>query len=232
MVISKRQLAANRANAKKSTGPRSKESKEKVAQNATKHGLSGAHFQVLSCEDQKEYDALFERFIEAEKPVDDVERELVVKMARHTWLSDRAIRFQEGCFLIQPQTPEREERGKVGVAVRTDLEMYIRYQAANDRAYARAAAELAKRRKDRVKAQNGFVSQKRAEAAEQRREAQENRAVERHKYAVAREAERLEREIILTAQARAKSAAAAASQKPLETAPSASPVTQDYQRCA
>jgi hypothetical protein len=169
MSISSRKLAANRANAQKSTGPQSPESKEKVALNALKHGLCGGKFQVLSCEDQDEYDDLLRRFMETEKPVDDVERELVAKMVRHTWLSERAVRLQEGCFLVQPQSPELEAAGQTGIAVRSDLDNYLRYQTTQDRAYNRAAAELAKRQKERRLQAAGFDSQKRAEAAEQRK---------------------------------------------------------------
>lgn len=45
--------------------------KEAVSQNAAKHGLCG-FFHVLACEDQSEYDGLFNRFMETEKPVDHV----------------------------------------------------------------------------------------------------------------------------------------------------------------
>ena len=184
MPISSRKLAANRANAQKSTGPRSPESKEKVALNAVKHGLCG-RFKVLSCEDQSEYDDLLRRFLEAEKPVDDVERELVAKMARHTWLSERAIRFQEGCFLVQPQSPEEEAANRDGIAVRKDLDNYLRYQTCHDRAYARAAAELAKRRKERDLRERGFVRERRAEAQEKRREECHELVVQERSFKVA-----------------------------------------------
>src|SRR5581483_146089 len=163
-------------------------------QNATKHGLSGGNFQVLSCENQDEYNALFERFLQAEEPVGAVERELVIKMARHTWLSERALRCQEGCFLVQPRTPEEKENRQHGIAVRTDLEVYVRYQAAHDRAYQRASTELVKRKKDRQLAERGFVSQKRAEAAEERRDANEKRKIEKHSIHIAIAKTRFERE--------------------------------------
>ena len=104
MSISKRKLAANRENAQKSTGPKTPEGRETVSSNRVQHGLCG-RFRVLDGESQDEYNELVQRFLEAEQPVDAVERELVAKMARHTWLSERAIRFQEACFLFQPQTP-------------------------------------------------------------------------------------------------------------------------------
>jgi hypothetical protein len=194
MPVSARKLAANRANAKKSTGPSSEIGKEIVAQNALKHGLC-ANFQVLSCENQKEYDDIFERFMQAEKPANDVERELVAKMARHSWLSERAIRCQEACFLVQPQTPEDQKDRANGIALRhTDLEIYLRYQTTHDRAYARASAELMKRRKERQLDERGFVSKKRAEAAEERRDASEKRQIEKHSVHIATAKARLERQ--------------------------------------
>jgi hypothetical protein len=186
MPISKRQLAANRRNAQKSTGPRSEAGKEKASRNHLTHGLCG-QFTVLSCESQAKYDDLFERFLAIEQPADDIERELVAKMARHTWLSERAVRCQEGCFLVQPRSQEDIEKELGGIAVRTDLEVYVRYQAAHDRAYARAASELAKRRAARQKTQNGFEQQKRAQA-------EEIRKAEFHPHKVAAAAARAERE--------------------------------------
>ncbi len=175
MAISKRKLAANRANAQKSTGPTSGTGKQSVSQNSRKHGLCGA-FKVLEGESQADYDDLLERYLRIEQPADDVDRELVAKMARHTWLSERAVRLQEACFLVQPLTAEDIANGKQGICVRADLDLYLRYQPAHDRAYQRAANELAKRRKQRLQAQLGFVSQKRAQAREERAQAQQKQA--------------------------------------------------------
>jgi hypothetical protein len=49
------QIHANRANAQKSTGPRTPAGKAVVAQNAVKHGLS-ARLDVIRGEDQAEFD--------------------------------------------------------------------------------------------------------------------------------------------------------------------------------
>ncbi|MGH9623551.1 MAG: hypothetical protein ACRD4G_04315, partial [Bryobacteraceae bacterium] len=50
-----------------------------------------------------------------------------------------------------------------------ELECYVRYHAAQDRAYQRASTELQKRKKARQLAEIGFASQKRAEAEESRK---------------------------------------------------------------
>src|ERR1700685_1962592 len=173
MSISKRKLAANRANAKKSTGHTSGPGLARAAQNRISHGLCGK-FLVLESESQDEYNDLLERFLRAEQPVDDVERELVAKMCRHTWMSERSVRFQTACFQHRPATDEEKANDRQHVAVLKDLHLYLRYQAAHDRAYQRAAAELAERRKDRALERRGFESQKRAEAEQQDRQKRQN----------------------------------------------------------
>ena len=198
MSLNFRRLKANRANAQKSTGPTTPEGKSKVAQNRTVHGLTGA-FHVLEGEDQALYDALLDQLMLDEKPVGIAEIELVKKMAEHTWLRERASRFQEACFIVMPRTPEQRANVEAEMAVRPELERYLRYQAHHDRAYARASAELLKRRKERRDLEIGFESQKSREAGETRRAARENRQVERHNIAVATAQTKLERELIRTA---------------------------------
>src|ERR1035441_9633372 len=50
-LVSPGRLAANRANAAGSTGPRSPQGKARSAQNARKHGFTAAHFAVVSPEE-------------------------------------------------------------------------------------------------------------------------------------------------------------------------------------
>jgi len=52
--ISEAQLRANRANAQKSTGPRTEEGKARARFNARRHGLTG-QFYCMSDEDEKAY---------------------------------------------------------------------------------------------------------------------------------------------------------------------------------
>ena len=164
-----KQIAANRRNAQKSTGPQSAETKAKVSQNSVRHGLCG-RFRVLpELEKQEEFDAFLNRLIEDEQPVGQAEIELVVKMAEHTWLAKRALRMQNLCFVLMPKTPEQAKSREIPVGIDRNLESYIRYHAAHDRAYQRASAELQKRKKARHLAEIGFASQKRAEAEESRK---------------------------------------------------------------
>ncbi len=145
--VSDRQLAANRENAQKSCGPVSVAGKEKVSQNRTTHGLLG-HFRVLAGEHQEKFGALLDQLVIDEQPAGIAEVELVKKMAESMWLSQRARRYQEACFVVKPQTGDQLAGNQAEIAVRPELERYLRYQAHHDRAYARASAELiAKKRK-------------------------------------------------------------------------------------
>jgi hypothetical protein len=112
-----KQILANRRNAQKSCGPKSDEGKAIVSKNRLMHGLCG-DFYVLDFEDQARFEELLAQFVRDEKPVGSVEHELVVKMARHTWMSHRAIRMQDACLLPQPQTSEQKARGDNALEVR------------------------------------------------------------------------------------------------------------------
>ncbi|MGH9610470.1 MAG: hypothetical protein ACRD34_12445 [Bryobacteraceae bacterium] len=171
-----KQIAANRRNSQKSSGPQppavnvSVETKAKVAQNGVKHSLC-AKFRVLDeVEKQENFDAFLNQLIADEQPVGQAEIELVVKMAEHTWLANRALRLQNLCFALDPKTPEQAKSGDIPVGIEVKpLELYMRYHATHDRAYQRASAELQKRKKARELAEIGFASQKRAEAEESRK---------------------------------------------------------------
>ncbi|HZS56958.1 MAG TPA: hypothetical protein VFA65_21310, partial [Bryobacteraceae bacterium] len=134
------------------------------------------------------------------------------KMAEHTWCSERASRLQEGCFIIS-RTDEQRRNLEGQAVIDPQLERFMRYQAHHDRAYERASAELLKRRKERLLAERGFVSQQRAEQREKRCEEVHVYRVERGKIAVAIDKIKLEREQTKTFSAQAS----AVSQKmPLE----------------
>ncbi|MGH9654331.1 MAG: hypothetical protein ACRD6B_12810 [Bryobacteraceae bacterium] len=193
-----KQIAANRRNAKKSCGPKSVETKAKVAQNGVKHGLC-SKFRVLEeVEKQENFDAFLNKLMEDEQPVGQAEIELVVKMAEHTWVAKRALRAQNHCFSLQPKTPEQVKNGDIPVEVELQpLELYMRYHAAHDRAYQRASTELQKRKKARQLAEIGFASQKRAEA-------EESRKVEKHAIQMATAKLRKQREEMKLGDALAK----------------------------
>jgi hypothetical protein len=88
------------------------------------------------------------------------------------WLSKRARRCQEGCFIQSSPI----ENNKVEIEILPPLERFTGYQAHHDRAFRRALADLQTLRKQRQTTEIGFERQKRAQAEEGRRAAREQRA--------------------------------------------------------
>ena len=60
MMVSDRQMEANKQNAQRSTGPCTADGKARVALNALKHGLTGKQI-VLPDEDPEDFDAFKKR---------------------------------------------------------------------------------------------------------------------------------------------------------------------------
>jgi hypothetical protein len=92
-MATKAQIAANRRNAEKSTGPRTDEGKAAVAQNAVKHGLSG-RVDVIKGEDQAEFDRHREALLAELKPRGVVETLLAERAASLSWRLKRVERMQ------------------------------------------------------------------------------------------------------------------------------------------
>ena len=95
--VSERQLAANRANAQRSTGPRTPEGQAASAQNALKHGiLSQAVIPptLERFESREEYDALLASFVESLAPEGPVEEMLVERIATSYWRLARLLRAE------------------------------------------------------------------------------------------------------------------------------------------
>jgi hypothetical protein len=185
-MATEKQIAANRRNAKKSTGPKTEAGKAIVSQNRLVHGLLG-RFQVFEGEDQEMYDALLDQLMLEQKPVGVLETELVKKMSEHMWLSRRARFYQESCFVILGRTPEQIANHQAEVGVTVDLERFAGYQAQQDRAFQRALNALLKLRKERQLNEIGFEREKRIAANEERKENQEIRREKIHqvRYATA-----------------------------------------------
>ncbi len=97
--MSDRWLAANKENAKKSTGPKTPEGMARSAQNALKHGILAEEV-VVSSGDGSESAAEFEKLLESLhaqfQPQDAVEHLLVDRVAACYWRLRRAQRFEVG----------------------------------------------------------------------------------------------------------------------------------------
>ena len=91
--LSARKRAANRANAARSTGPRTPEGKARAAMNAVRHGLS-AQSPILPGENPAALDALADAFDRDLRPRGALERELVARVVAIAWRMRRLARAE------------------------------------------------------------------------------------------------------------------------------------------
>src|ERR1017187_7502935 len=87
------QIAANRANAQMSTGPRSAEGKSASRFNALKHGIDAASI-VIPGEDPADYDALAADYLSDFRPQSPSESFHVQTMLRADWQKPRLLRVE------------------------------------------------------------------------------------------------------------------------------------------
>ena len=103
-----RQIEANRRNARKSTGPKTEQGKQRSRRNAVRHGLT-AETVIGALEDAEDYRA-FEATIVADYHAQSaVERELVLRLANLLWRLRRATTMETGLFDIQADHLNRLE---------------------------------------------------------------------------------------------------------------------------
>ena len=141
------QINANRANAQKSTGPKSAEGKAKSSLNRVSHGFNSATL-FIGGENREEFDALLADLTTEFHPATPNEQILVEKMVHNQSNSLRALRFQSA--VLHASVPAGY--------IHPDLGLLIRYQTAADRAYHKAHAELLKAQNERLKSEIGFES--------------------------------------------------------------------------
>jgi len=89
-MASAAQIAANRANAARSTGPRTAQGKDRVSRNGLKHGnrarKHGAFsVALLSDESQADFIALRETYLNLCQPANEIQYFLVARMALAAW---------------------------------------------------------------------------------------------------------------------------------------------------
>ena len=139
-MASKAQIAANRRNAEKSTGPQSARGKAAIGRNALSHGLTAAR---IICFDESEADfaAFAEGLRAALEPADPVEAQLAERIALCAWRLRRASRVEAELFnafrKTQPQFHDTEI-GTVFDCATMQMAALARYETALDRALSQA----------------------------------------------------------------------------------------------
>ncbi len=98
-MLSSDQLAANRANAQLSTGPRTEAGKAKSARNAVRTGLTGRSI-LLSNTEADAYELHVARFACEYNPVGDREAELVQSLADTQWRLNRIPVLEAGIYAV------------------------------------------------------------------------------------------------------------------------------------
>jgi hypothetical protein len=94
------QFAANQANARLSTGPRTPEGKAAVSRNAVRHGFASSHL-YLSDEDRGVFEEFRGRFRAELQPAGLLEEELFEQIVHAAW-NLRRIRIAERVLLDDP----------------------------------------------------------------------------------------------------------------------------------
>ena len=91
--------AINRANAAKSTGPRTEAGKQRSSLNALRHGLTGQTI-VLPTEDHSAYERHSQSFLAEYRPKDSTETQLVQSLIDTSWRMNRAAAVETNLFSL------------------------------------------------------------------------------------------------------------------------------------
>ena len=110
-MTTRRQIEANRANAKKSTGPKTEAGKERARANAMKHGLT-AEVLVTRSEDAEDFDKFRDALMEENDPQTAMECQLVERIAGISWRLRRVQVLETGVIDFREEQALEREREK------------------------------------------------------------------------------------------------------------------------
>jgi hypothetical protein len=155
--ITQKQLAANRRNALKSTGPKTPEGKALVALNPIKHGLLSKEV-LLAGEDETALVELGKRLRHQLAPVGELELLLVDRIVAAAWRIMRILRIERE--MMDPEVSDKESSRRVysrnkrqkpvtlwealeyDFKNRQTLDKFLRYEAHIERGMYKAIHEL------------------------------------------------------------------------------------------
>ncbi len=108
-MVSEKQLAANRNNAQKSSGPKSADGKSNSSRNNLRHGLTG-HISLLPTEDSEAHDTFCNELIDSFSPETPMESQLAHSIAEDSWRLNRARAIENNMFALGHGHERREAR--------------------------------------------------------------------------------------------------------------------------
>ena len=164
-MATQNQIAANRKNAKKSTGPKTEEGKAVVAQNALKHGLT-AQNPLIPGEDPEHFAIFNDAMLADLNPQGPLETVLANRITTLTWQLNRAPRLQAAAvnFMIdeliwKPSDPEMQlgkivEKDFARTHVLEKLQTYEQKIENNLYKTIEKLEKIQKNRKNRTESQN------------------------------------------------------------------------------
>ena len=107
--VTEKQLAANRRNARKSTGPRTPEGKARSRWNALKHGVLARAVIPMPLEDYEsraDFDALLSALCDEVQPASPLEEIFVERIAVSYWRLGRVLRAEAGAIARRQDRPD------------------------------------------------------------------------------------------------------------------------------
>lgn len=115
-MTTQKQAAANKENAKKSTGPQTPEGKAVVAGNAIKHGILSQRL-LLAGESADQFHQLHDEMDRALQPVGILERALSEKIAAAIWKQRRLVEAETASIELSRDTRHRQVRKQIDMAL-------------------------------------------------------------------------------------------------------------------
>jgi hypothetical protein len=164
--ISEKQLAANRANAKKSTGPRTAAGKASSSRNALKSAIY-ANAIIIEGEDRDDLDALRDGYYRDFAPATTDERILLDKVIEMAWRVKRLDATYNQMWMLEMDSnrssPDQKDATRNVRPFNGNDNQFAKLRreyTAYDRAFHRARTELVKIQKDRTRAELASFPQK------------------------------------------------------------------------
>jgi hypothetical protein len=127
-MTTKRQINANRQNAKRSTGPKTPEGKANVRYNAMQHGLL-AEAALLPDEDEATFRSFSERIIRELTPTGEMESMLVEQIINTLWRLRRLSQVEAGLFVRESAAQAEEHFRAEALALEISVDEWLAEQS-------------------------------------------------------------------------------------------------------